>query len=42
MPPNVYQMFKFLGVGKVDIVSCASRMIGRRASNQRERPDLGS
>jgi len=30
MPPKVYQMFKFRGVGNVVIVSFINRRIGRR------------
>jgi hypothetical protein len=41
MPPKVYQMFRFLGVGKVRMVSCISRGSGRRASSQRSKPELG-
>ena len=42
MPPNVYQKFKFRGVGKVIIVSCAKRMSGRRESSQRVKPVFGT
>ena len=40
--PNAYQMFRFRGVGKVSIVSCANRASGRRKSIQREKPDFGT
>ena len=41
MPPKVYQMFRLRGVGKVDSVSWAKRISGRRASIQRAKPVLG-